>query len=193
MGKNKRRQFLGKDTVHNVDLQMDSIEELDFLEWCIEAVSLGIISDFEYQPEPIKLFDKVDYIAWNGKKRLLFRDHIYSPDFKLTFDPRCNEVLQKTFKMNQSDTTKKSFQVHLDVKGTFQRNDGGRSFSINQKWVFQKTGICIVKIVPKDFFAVCGCPSSCMKTRKTGRERKAFSGLKSLEEVFKAEKSKKPT
>lgn len=48
MGKNKRRQFVGKDIVHNVDLYMDSVEELDFLEWCIEAVSLGIISDFEY-------------------------------------------------------------------------------------------------------------------------------------------------
>lgn len=36
-GNNKRRTFKQHDYFHNVDLEVDSLEECDFIEWCCEA------------------------------------------------------------------------------------------------------------------------------------------------------------
>ena len=184
MGKNSRRQFPYRDSFHNVDLQMDSIEECDFIEWCIEAAQLNLIQDFEYQPPSIKLFDAVDYTSLDGKKKSLLREHVYSPDFSIVLYPRSYQALSKQFKLPHNALQHETFRVYLDVKGTFQKSDGGRSFSINQKWVYQKTGIYVIKTIPKDFFKACGCPQKCFKTRKTGKARTAFAGYRSLKEVF---------
>lgn len=185
MGKNKRRQIEHKDEFHNVSVMCDSVEECDYIDWCVEAAWLKLIQDFEYQPTPIMLFEAVDYKACDGKKRSLFREHKYSPDFKVKFDPRSSLTLCKIFKLPINVLQLDTIEVYLDVKGTFQRGDGGRAFSINQKWVYQKTGIYVSKIVPKDFFAVCGCPQVCFLTRKTGKPRKIYSGYKSLTEALK--------
>ena len=48
MGKNKRRQLECDDSFHGKKLQCDSLEECDFIYWCSEAASLGIIKDFIY-------------------------------------------------------------------------------------------------------------------------------------------------
>ena len=37
MGKNKRRQLLVEDTVHNKQLSVDSVEEVDTVNWLCEA------------------------------------------------------------------------------------------------------------------------------------------------------------
>lgn len=184
MGRNNRRQFPYRDAFHGVDLMMDSIEECDFLEWCVEAAQLGLVEDFQYQPPSIKLFDAVDFIALDGKKKSLLREHVYSPDFLVVVKARAYQTLAKEFKLPHHALQSSTFQVYLDVKGTFQKSDGGRSFSLNQKWVYQKTGTYIVKTIPKDFFQKCGCPQQCFKTRKTGKTRKAFAACKCIEEVF---------
>ena len=184
MGKNKRRQLECYDTFHERQLSCDSVEEVDFLEWCCEAASLGIIKDFIYQPEPIKLFDAVGYVDANGKKKSLLRDHIYSPDFCIIFDPRAFRTLCIQFKVTIAQASLESSRVYLDIKGTFQRNGGDRSFSLNQKWVFQKTGIYISKIVPEKFFEACGCPQACFLSKKLKKPRKIYQGFKTLSEVF---------
>ena len=185
MGKNKRRQIQHHDSFHDVDVLCDSIEECDFIDWCSEAASKGLIIDFTYQPEPIKLFDAVKYKTFDKKDRTLFREHIYSPDFIVEFDPRSSQTLCKAFKLSYEDSQKESFQAYLDVKGTFQRNDGGRSFSLNQKWVYQKTGIYVQKIVPKEFFKLYGCPLNCFITRKTKKKRKIYSGYPGIDQMIK--------
>ena len=65
----------------------DSNEEIDTLNWLNEAIKLGIIIDYVYQPSSLKLFDSVDYTNVDGKKRCLFREHVYSPDFLVKFNP----------------------------------------------------------------------------------------------------------
>lgn len=37
MGKNLRRQLLCRDDFHGIDVSCDSVEEVDFIEWCAEA------------------------------------------------------------------------------------------------------------------------------------------------------------
>jgi hypothetical protein len=66
-GKNKRRQLEIFDTIHNVNLSVDSQEEIDFINWCCEATNLSIINDFKYQPDSFKLFDDVKYFDINNK------------------------------------------------------------------------------------------------------------------------------
>ena len=184
MGKNKRRQIPYIDSFHKTNVLCDSIEECDMLEWCCEAAQLKLIDDFEYQPQSIPLFESIDYLNVDNKRRVLLRDHVYSPDFKIIFCPRSSTKLCREFKLSIAQAQQDSFQVHLDVKGTFQKADGGRVFSINQKWVYQKTGIYVLKLVPKDFFQTCGCPQACFYTRKANRTRKAFQGYQSIKDAF---------
>lgn len=184
MGKNKRRQLECYDSFHEQSLSCDSAEECDFIEWCCEAASLNIIKDFIYQPDPIQLFDAVSYLDFQGKKRSLLKQHVYSPDFCIIFDPSAFPLLAKQFKIPYDQMSQNASSVYLDVKGTFQRNGGDRSFSLNQKWVFQKTGIYVSKIIPENFFKECGCPQACFLSKKLKKARKKFIGFKTIAQAF---------
>lgn len=184
MGKNKRRQIGCFDSFHRVEVQCDSLEECDFLCWCSEAASLKVIHDFVYQPEPVKLFDAASYLDFQGKKKSLLRDHVYSPDFIVKFDPGAFQALAKQFKVPYEQMHLDEVSAYLDVKGTFQRNGGDRSFSLNQKWVFQKTGTYVVKLIPEKFFAECGCPQACFLSKKLKKARKKFIGFKTISQAF---------
>lgn len=184
MGKNKRRQIVYRDSFHGVDVNCDSLEECDVIDWCSEAAQLGVLEDFQYQPPSIQLSESINIVGHDKKKKVLLREHVYSPDFMIEFDPRSYETLCKEFKLTLQQSQMPSFQVYLDVKGQFQKADGGRAFSLNQKWVYQKTGIYIAKLVPKDFFKRCGCPQCCFFTRKKHQLRKAYEGLKPIPEML---------
>lgn len=187
MGKNKRRQLQHHDDFHDVDVMCDSQEECDFINWCSEAASLGFITDYEYQPKPFLLFDSTTYINIDNKKRVLLRSHEYSPDFMVRFNPQLSRMLSNAFKLSSQQFSLDSIDVFLDVKGTFMRNDGGRAFSINQKWVYQKYDIFVQKIVPVDFFKICGCPLKSFISRKTRRARKMFKGYPSIQQQLQKE------
>ena len=184
MGKNKRRQIECYDTFHNQSLSCDSVEECDFIEWCNEAASLSVIKDFIYQPDSIVLFDSTSYLDFQGKKKSLLKQHVYSPDFCIIFDPGAFPLLAKQFKVQYDQMSQAASSIYLDIKGAFQRNGGDRSFSLNQKWVFQKTGIYISKIVPAKFFASCGCPQACFLSKKLKKPRKMYVGFKTITQAF---------
>lgn len=184
MGKNKRRQLECFDSFHNQKLDCDSLEECDFICWCSEAASLGVIIDFVYQPEPVKLFDSAQYLDFQGKSKTLLREHVYSPDFCIKFDPGSFPALVKQFKTPYDQMHLRVSSAYLDVKGTFQRNGGDRSFSLNQKWVFQKTGIYVCKVIPEKFFKECGCPQACFFSKKLKKARKKFIGFKTISQAF---------
>lgn len=182
MGKNKRKQIPYFDSFHDKQLSLDSVEEADMLEWLLEAQRLGFIVDWEYQPASIELFQSVNYMNADNKQRCLFRTHIYSPDFKITICPNKSKTLCKELKLTYEQSLLDSFDVMIDVKGTFNKTE--RAFGINQKWVYQKFGIYVCKIVPKEFFMKAGCPLSCFITRKTGKKRKVYANCKSIEQAL---------
>lgn len=101
-----------------------------------EAARLGVIIDYRYQPDSLKLFESVDYVNSDGKKRCLFRDHVYTPDFMIEFNPAKNKLLAREFKLTDKESMLESFQVLVDVKGTFNKTE--RAFGLNQKWCWQK-------------------------------------------------------
>ena len=76
-------------------------------------------------------------------------------------------------------------ELVIDVKGTFMSNDGGRSFSINQKMMMMVHNVYINKFVPKEAFKKLGVPKRCMTTMKSGKASKVFKSFNFLESVLK--------
>lgn len=183
-GKNKRKHVIALDSVHNIELQLDSVEERDFLFWCCEAVSQGIILDFEYQPKTFILSDAVKIQTHKNKVKTILRQHVYSPDFSITFNGEKQISLASEFNIPYSMLSNCNL-VYVDVKGTFNRNDGGRSFSINQKWVWQKFNVYIHKIIPTIFFKKYGVPQKSTLTNKTKKIRKIFKNFSTIKDCFK--------
>lgn len=59
----------------------------------------------------MKLFDPVDYINAEGKKRCLFREHVYSADFLIRFNPSKVPILAKEMKLTQEQAKLTSFEI----------------------------------------------------------------------------------
>ena len=182
MGKNKRRQLLIEDTAHDAVLSVDSQEEVDTVNWLCEAKALSVINDFSYQPPSFSLCDSVKYQDIIGKQKTLFREHVYTADFCLTFSPSAQMLLAKEFKVPYSELSNSNCSVFIDCKGTFNITE--RAFGYNQKWVWQKFKTYIYKLVPKKFFQIAGVPEKCVLTQKTKKPRKMFLGFKTLKEIF---------
>lgn len=182
LGKNKRRQLICFDEIHNQELSVDSQEEIDTLYWLSEACKLSIINDFSYQPPSFHLADSVKYQDVNNKTKTLFREHDYTPDWVLIFSPIKQKILAQEFKIQYSDLSNNNCSVFIDSKGTFNITE--RAFGYNQKWVWQKFKIFIYKLIPKKFFKIVGCPETCKLTNKTKKPRKMFQGFPSLKDIF---------
>ena len=176
-GKNKKRVITYKDII------FPSLEELDFYYWCEEALSVSLISAFVYQPESFILsrscsVEKEKQLKTKTKKVKvnLMREHKYTPDFKITRN------FNGTFCAILSDINDTGF-YYIDTKGEYARNNGHRIFTLNQKWVWQKHGIYINKVVPKEFFQKTWVPERSRYTHSKGLKRAGFYDLKTLAEV----------
>ena len=182
-GKNKRRQLEVFDETHSSMLSVDSAEEVDFVRWCDEAVKLSVLNGYQYQPDSFQLFQAEKYVDVYGKQRTLFKEHIYSPDFVLMFDPKRSLELSKEFKVTQSQLSSNECSVYIDVKGTFQKQK--RSFTTDRKWTWQKFKTYICEVVPVKFFKLFGVPKKSRLTEKTKKPRSCYNSFKSVAEAFR--------
>ena len=182
-GKNKRRQLIANDTIHNIVLSVDSQEEIDTLSWLTECKQLGIINDFSYQPDAFTLSDPVKYQDVNNKSRTLFQEHKYTADWVLEFTPEKFKDLAKEFKVPFDQLSCQNYKVYLDSKGTFNRTE--RSFGYNQKWLYQRFKVYVYKLIPSKFFKFFGTPKEALYTKKTHKLRKCFENFPSIPNVFK--------
>ena len=175
------------DESQNVIYTLDSTEEWQFFNWIFEGRNLGIVLDYTYQPESFELTPKYTYIPlFNNPKNLekpLFRQHVYTPDFRLVIDKEFAEKLSTSFKfMRENMLPDGNFEIYIDTKGEFNRNS--RSFSIDQKFMWLQHKKLIHKIVPKIFFKTCGCPEACHFTPRSKKETHLFDGFPSMPEIF---------
>ena len=93
--------------------------------------------------------------------------------------------LGQVFKLRLDDVNDGVLTLVVDVKGTFMSNDGGRSFSINQKLMMAVHNIYVSKFVPKEAFKKLGVPKRCTTTMKSGKASKVFKGMNFVETVLK--------
>lgn len=178
------------DPETKAEIQLDSVEELQFYYWLLDAKKLGIVKSFDYHPESFKLTEKVSYVpVFNNPKRkekFLLREHSYTADFKFILAKEFGEALSKAFMLSENNRNNSGdFEIYVDTKGTFMIGGTDRSFSINQKLVWEKYGIYVNKVVSKLFLQKYGCPAACKLTPKTKKPCQAFSACQGLEEVFK--------
>ena len=182
---NKSRKNKKSKIVYN-NINVDSNEEWQFFNWLDEAKTLGIVIDYEYQPEPFIITNKFKYNSYiDNKEKHLMQNHIYTCDFKIWFSLDFVKILSKIFKIdrNQVCEKNKTILVYTDIKGSFNRFGGDRLFSIHQKLVYDKYNIYVEKIVPKTFFKKAGIAKNCLKT-PSGRVSKIYASYNFIDKMF---------
>ena len=194
-GKNKN----AKEIPFEIDghtYMLDSQEEWCMFNWIKEMKERGLLLDYVYQPEHYNLSPRYEYTPYpvmkdkkgNVKTKFLMHPHVYTADFKLMFDANnlnLMDYLGQVFKLRLDDVQDGVLTLVVDVKGTFMSNDGGRSFSINQKLMMAVHNIYVSKFVPKEAFKKLGVPKRCTTTMKSGKASKVFKGMNFVETVLK--------
>lgn len=194
-GKNKN----AKEIPFEIDghtYMLDSQEEWCMFNWIKEMKERGLLLDYVYQPEHYDLSPRYEYTLYpvmkdkkgNVKTKFLMHPHVYTADFKLMFDANnlnLMNYLGQVFKLRLDDVQDGVLTLVVDVKGTFMSNDGGRSFSINQKLMMAVHNIYVSKFVPKEAFKKLGVPKRCTTTMKSGKASKVFRGMNFVETVLK--------
>ena len=194
-GKNKN----AKEIPFEIDghtYMLDSQEEWCMFNWIKEMKERGLLLDYVYQPEHYDLSPRYEYTPYpvmkdkkgNVKTKFLMHPHVYTADFKLMFDANnlnLMNYLGQVFKLRLDDVQDGVLTLVVDVKGTFMSNDGGRSFSINQKLMMAVHNIYVSKFVPKEAFKKLGVPKRCTTTMKSGKASKVFKGMNFVETVLK--------
>lgn len=166
-------------------MKFASKEEEQFNYWIEEADKYGLVFDVEYQPEPFLLSGKVEYVIGKQLKtkkkkgfKHLLHPHQYTPDWRFAIK---NKALGDVFILPFDSIEQ---PVFIDIKGGFQQYDGSRSFSINQKWVWDKHTVFIQKITPGKLFKETWCPEGCRYTPVKKQPVKKFQSLKTVEEYL---------
>ena len=194
-GKNRNAKEIPFD-IDGHTYMLDSQEEWCMFNWIKEMKERGLLLDYVYQPEHYDLSPRYEYTPYpvvkdkkgNVKTRFLMHPHVYTADFKLMFDANnlnLMSYLGQVFKLRLDDVKDGVLTLVVDVKGTFMSNDGGRSFSINQKLMMAVHNIYVSKFVPKEAFKKLGVPKRCTTTMKSGKASKVFKGMNFLETVLK--------
>lgn len=143
----------------------DSREELWMYWYLEELIDKRFIKKIDYHPKPFQLSEAVLHNwskpvknAYKVETFNLLRQCTYQADFKIVWNLRAfrkffvilknPEDLRKfPFIANTRKTDhENSFSV-IDVKGTYSLHDRSQNFSMAQKWVFQKYGIYVQKII----------------------------------------------
>ena len=143
-----------------------SKEEEYFYWWLDELIERNIVAAFKYQPKPFILSDPVSISYQKQLKTKVktvdisfLQDHTYQADFLFYWNPEYHGRIfigyedlldchiNKYPLIANFSNQKKCYYSVVDVKGTYNQNDAWRRFSIEQKWVFQKYGIYVQKII----------------------------------------------
>lgn len=166
--------------------EMDSDEERDFYSWLLEAESVGLVANIEYHNRPLELSPRAttqETIQLKTKtkivERFLLHPHQYTPDFIFSWAG------------GGCPFAKTSRFIWVDVKGSGSRFHDGKQFSINQKWVYDKYGIYINKVVPRKLFLKTWVPEACRYTPKRRDHVKAYIGVGNVNDYLVVSMNKK--
>lgn len=138
----------------------DSKEELYVYWWLKELQDNGFIIHIDTNPESFILSEEVKEkllkTTTKGTRerlRTILREHIYTTDFKVTWDKKAKGIFYKTM-VEPSDeilpfvASPEENITYLEVKPLFDQNNMERLFTVNQKWMYDKYRIFINKVIP---------------------------------------------
>lgn len=167
--------------------EYDSQEELYF-SWALkELTDKGVILEWFYHPKPFVLSERIVHVFEKQlktksiiKDSVILNDHIYQADFHIRWNKEWSgkvymSLIDKYYHKASVFVAngEKHFSV-IDVKGSFAgpHNTSAVTFPLNQKWVYQKYGIYVQKIIPDQLFRQSFTPMKYLLTDKSGRSRK---------------------
>jgi len=160
-----------------------SDEEFWVYSWLKEAEQNNLVADIEYQPDPYELCPRASVHIEKRLKtktkivdKFLFHPHQYTPDFDFIIVPEIAHL----FTSPEFHT----LRIIIDVKGSFNKWGDPKQFSINQKWVWDKFGIYVEKIVPEKLFKKSWVPEECRLTPIQKKPVKKYVGVKTISEFL---------
>ena len=188
---------MGQETylILGINESIGSKEEFEFLWWLIEGTKAGLIEpDWKYHPKTFTLAES-QYVTQTTTKQLKTKVKVttkeksilqgveYTPDFTLKVTPRFYEVFPNM--VNYFMKPEKDGTIWIDTKGGFSgpHNNSAITFPIKQKWLYQKTGIYVQKLIPKTFFKKNWVPLEAALTPKKRERSKTFEKCKLLTEI----------
>jgi hypothetical protein len=184
----------------------DSLEEYHFYLWTIEALQHDLIKNVKYHPWKATLGHSVSLKVPKPTKRKpdgtrkihLLQAIQYEPDWILEIYPDRNFLLKKNIVPLRSLPQNPNYWephhggaiVMVDIKGNYTAaRMQPQKFPVIQKWMFQKFGIYINKIIPKKFFMKFWCPELATYTPKTGKKSKRYTDCQLIEAWLKENKN----
>jgi len=171
-------------------IEYDSKEEIYFLWYLDELQAAGYINFYRYQPEPFSLFPPVKY-NWikqlkTKKKEMtttLLRAHSYQADFAIYWVKKAKDIFFNFNKITDAPFIEKYYVSFIDVKPAHDMQNMTRLFHINQKWVHQRHGVYVQKIVPQELFKSTFTPERYRYTDKSLKPRKIDFDAIELKEI----------
>jgi len=167
---------------HYNGMEFDSYEEIEFFQWLEEAKSHGLISTFQFHPQPFELAPAAAVyvrkpLATKTKvvKRHLLQDCCYTADFMFEATPDLQRINHQLFSPDHRE-------YWIDVKGVFSMYNDSAKFSLIQKWMWSTHGVFINKVVPVKFFENTFVPRHAVRT-KTGKLRACYVHCRKIHEV----------
>jgi len=167
-----------EEIVNGIDIDLttradfDSDEEYYFGEFLKELIDYGVILWANKNLLPIQLsspikhkFTRVLATKEKEEEQHIHREHVYTPDFNIEFNPKYKDVFYSLFGdgrkfkgqnipflTNRHDAP----AATIELKGSFIKQDEQRAMSLNLKWVFDKwqLNVQLVKVpnIFKDTF-----------------------------------------
>ena len=154
--------------------EFDSQEEVDFYHWCAEAFDAGLIEHFGRCNKEFDAFELIgkQYYQADGKKKFLFHDITYTPDF-IVKGCKVWYLYEKPIH---------DYDIFIDIKPSFSKHGDAKQFSIIRKLMMMVHGLYIHKITPEKLFLKTWVPEKVRYTPKTGKLRKKYEGCKTIKE-----------
>lgn len=158
----------------------DSKEEIYFSWYLDELFEGGYIAEYDYQPPAFDLSDRETY-SWikvlktknKAVESTLLQPHTYTADFCIKW----NICATKRFITMSGKKLAFPFYVSenitwIDIKPVHDLHNMTRQFHINQKWVYQRYGVYVQKIIIQKLFEKTFTPARYLLTDKSLKSRK---------------------
>jgi len=186
-------------------MSFDSPEELWFRWWIDEVVEAGYIYSYHYHPEPYLLapafsykYDKHLKTKTKILESNLLAPHIYTPDYRIDWHKNAEGIFYNSirdrvnlksipFVAQETEDGYNSYYSIVEIKAYFSKFHAVKEFSINQKWIMQKHGVYVHKIIIsniKGLFKYTFCPGKYLLTDKAKKNRTLHFEPRTLEEYI---------
>lgn len=149
-------------------MHFDSKEEQWFSWWLDELKERGFIKWYQ-RADTFRLSD--------ANKELKLRVHEYTPDFMVDWT-------EEGLKLAIIKPTDGNTSI-VEIKPSFDAHNMTRLFKLNQKWVYDKTGIYIELVIPEKLFERTFCPDRFRYTDSGKGLRKLKQSYLNIDEYIK--------